>query len=99
MKFELRLREVARSDVADAHRYYRKISERLADDFLAAVEEGLSLIRESPERYSMMLGEIRVKRIRRFPYIISFVIEDDVVIVLAVLHGHRNPSQWSGRNR
>lgn len=75
MKFELLLKEGAKSDITAGHLYYQRISDSLADDFLNAVEEALNLIHQSPESYPAVLGEIRVKRIRRFPYLVSFLIE------------------------
>ena len=35
--------------------------------------------------------------LRRFPYAVYFAVEGDLVIVLAVLHGSRDPAEWQRR--
>jgi len=42
--------------------------------------------------------EIRRMLIRRFPYGIFYVVKDDAVVVLAVLHGRRDPSIIAARS-
>jgi len=40
-------------------------------------------------------GEIRRCRLRRFPYgIIYTLLEDDVVLIISVMHLHRHPLSW-----
>jgi len=38
-----------------------------------------------------------VTRLRRFPYIVYFAVEGDIIIVVAVLHASREPSEWQRR--
>jgi hypothetical protein len=35
--------------------------------------------------------------LRRFPYSLFFVIEDETLIVIACFHGSRDPAQWQTR--
>jgi len=44
------------------------------------------------------VGEIRQIRIRRFPYIVGFVVEVSQIYVLAFIHGHRGPKSWQERS-
>jgi plasmid stabilization system protein ParE len=82
---------------AGYHRYC-EINRQLADDFLDRIDEGFERIRSDPEMYAYVMGKIRQMRIRRFPYVISYLLENDRVVVLAVLHGHRNPEEWKKRS-
>jgi len=41
---------------------------------------------------------IRRLLIRRFPYGIFYTTSKDLIIVLAVFHGHRDPKQWKSRS-
>ena len=57
-------------------------------------------IRESsdgPLKYSVLRSGVRRALARRFPYAIYFSVEDDVIVVLAVLHTARNPAEWQRR--
>jgi plasmid stabilization system protein ParE len=35
--------------------------------------------------------------LRRFPYSVYFLDREDAVVVFAVLHQHRNPTEWQRR--
>jgi hypothetical protein len=35
--------------------------------------------------------------LRRFPYSLLFLVEDDVLIVIACFHASRDPSRWQKR--
>lgn len=98
MSYELILKPKAKQDIVEAVFSYRAINSSLGDDFLRAVEEGFSRIQESPELYAKKLGDIRQFRLRRFPYVVSYVFEAGRIFVLAVIHGHRDPKIWKSRS-
>jgi hypothetical protein len=35
--------------------------------------------------------------LRRFPFSILYIVEDDRVIVVAIMHHHRRPDYWHAR--
>jgi hypothetical protein len=37
--------------------------------------------------------------LKRFPYAVFFAVEDEIIVVLAVLHTSRNPAEWQRRAR
>jgi plasmid stabilization system protein ParE len=45
--------------------------------------------------------DLRTRRalLRRFPYPVLYVLEDQLILVTAVFHGHRDPRRWSERVR
>ena len=97
MNFQLVIKEGARSDITEAFQYYPAISSTLGDDFLDRLEQAFERITSAPQSYARVLEEIRQMRVQRFPYVVSYVVKEDRVFILAVLHGHRDPSEWQRR--
>lgn len=89
MKYKLLIKEGAQTDITEGFQQYNKISPLLGDGFLQELDKAFERILSGPEMFAIVYKEIRQMRIRRFPYVISYMIEGDQVVVLAVLHGHR----------
>lgn len=95
------LRERARRDIdrAVAH-YLAKGSPAVALAFLDAVEEAHRLIGEQPAagspRYAheLDLPGLRMRSVKRFPYLIFYVEQASEVDVWRVLHGARDVPTW-----
>ncbi len=97
MKFELLIKEGAQADITESFQRYSKINPHLGDDFLHRLDEVFERILSGPEMFAKVFNEIRQTRTERFPYVVSYLIEGDRIIVLTVLHGHRNPNVWKDR--
>ncbi|HEV2949635.1 MAG TPA: type II toxin-antitoxin system RelE/ParE family toxin [Gemmataceae bacterium] len=91
------LRPEAEWDLAEARDWYEGHRVGLGEEFLAAVQEILERIRESPESYAVVYRGIRWARLRRFPYLAYYRVIDKSIEVLAVLHGSRHPRVWRSR--
>lgn len=97
MKYELLIKAGAQADITEGFQQYGKISSNLGDDFLQKLDDAFERILSAPEMFAKVYREIRQMKIRRFPFVISYMLDGDQVVVLAVLHGHRNPSAWKSR--
>ena len=69
----------------------------MGEDFLLTLEASYSQIYRMPKAYQAIYKTVRRKLTRRFPYGIFFVIENDKIIVIAIMHTKRNPDDWNGR--
>jgi len=98
MKKTLVLRQEAERDLAEAHAWYEERVPGLGSDFLAVVEQTLEDIQKDPGRFPLIYHEIRRTLIRRFPYGIFFVCEEQRITVLAVMHTAREPGKWQHRS-
>ena len=91
----------ARTEILEASAYYEDAREGLGDDFLDCVQEGFARIAEAPEAQSPAPGvedvEVRIARIRRFPYHLIFLELPDEIRVVAVAHVRRRPGYWLER--
>lgn len=66
--------------------------------FLSELDEVFHRIERNPKQFSQLEREIRRALLHRFPYGVYFVEGPDDVVVLAVLHLHREPDMWKSRN-
>ncbi len=87
----------AKQDLVDAAEWYEAERKGLGQDFLrgmALVSDGL---RRLPERHPVLSGSTRRAKMRRFPYMVLYVVQQDVILIVAVLHEHRHPGRWAER--
>ncbi len=64
--------------------------------FRVAIERVLERIAAAPNGYAERLGA-RAANVARFPYVVIFSVEDDIIRVLAVAHTKRRPKYWQKR--
>jgi plasmid stabilization system protein ParE len=97
MRPRLIIRPEAEAELAEAFDWYERRVPGLGADFLAAVEVGLDSVLSHPLQHPLVYRTVRRALIRRFPYQVLFVAEEDAVAVIAVLHGARDPRTWQDR--
>lgn len=61
----------------------------LGDDFVGEVDAAFARALEAPQSFPIVYRTLRRVVVRRFPYLVYFRQEVDVVRVFGVLHGHR----------
>lgn len=93
----IRLRPEAEADVSEAAHWYELQRSDLGSEFLDEVLRTLSSISERPELYPVVHGSVRRAMINRFPFGIFYLSDNSEQIVLAVMHGSRDPSRWKDR--
>ena len=91
------VRDEAAADLEEAAEWYETRRAGLGGEFLRTVRALLAGIARTPHEYPVAHGEARRARVRRFPYVVFYVVEPDHVEVLAVLHGRRDPRVWQSR--
>jgi plasmid stabilization system protein ParE len=91
------VRRPAKADVVSAFRWYEAHRPGLGDEFADEVSRVYAAIEERPEQFPVVLDDIRMALVHRFPYVIYFVILSRHISVIAVIHGHRSPQVWQRR--
>ena len=66
--------------------------------FNSAVAEVFERIEAAPEMYGRIWDDVRAARLKKLRYLVYYVILDDRIEILAVLHGSRDPSLWQSRH-
>ena len=97
MILEVRLRPEAEQDLAETAAWYEEQRQGLGHEFLDEVLTMLSSIAETPLIYPNVHRNTRRAVIHRFPFGVYFRIENATVVVVAIMHGSRNPRRWKNR--
>ena len=97
MSLPVILRPAADADIEENHDYLEGVRVGLGDRFVTRVREALAQIESMPEMYGIIWQDVRVARLRQFRHIIYYVVFQDRVEVLAVIHGSRDSSVWQSR--
>jgi toxin ParE1/3/4 len=98
MKRPLVLRWIAAQEFEDSIAWYENKREGLGREFRAAIEENFQRIADNPRRFPKVRGEVRrLVVLRRFLFVVHFVIEAKQIVVLSVFHTSRNPGQLKYR--
>jgi toxin ParE1/3/4 len=97
MTFQLKVKPKAEEDIALGRDYYQEIRPQLAIDFLLEIDRCIELILSNPLRRAVVFKDIRRLHLKRFPYVISYFVEGDLAIVIAVTHNRRQSREWKVR--
>ncbi|SFV61906.1 Plasmid stabilization system protein [hydrothermal vent metagenome] len=84
-------------DIKIAYDWYEKQRIGLGEDFLLTLEASYAKIVRMPKAYQPIYKTVRRKLTRRFPYGVFFTLQDSQIIIIAVMHTKRNPSDWNER--
>lgn len=88
---------LARYEINEASQFYSLGSPALGTAFLDEVEPCTQTILQYPEAGHPIIGAIRRRLVRRFPYALLYTIKPDKIRVLAVMNLKRRPMYWAGR--
>jgi toxin ParE1/3/4 len=91
------LRPYAVTDIQKIVDELGEIRPGLVEQFSARLSEVLEHIERNPELYGVVWRDVRAVRLRRFQYVLYYVVHADRVEVLAVIHGARSQSEWKSR--
>ena len=97
MNYRANIREDAEADIEEAAVWYEQQYEGLGDEFLDEVLLSLETITSNPYLFAEIHRQTRRAMINRFPFGIYYRIKGKLVIVVAVMHGSRNPKLWRQR--
>jgi len=88
---------LALQEYSQSVEYYAQQKIELAQDLINQVENSIFRLIQSPYSYAIVDKNIRRCLVRKFPYAILYTIEDNCIVILAVMHCHRNPQSWQDR--
>lgn len=73
-RLELKLEPAAEAEFLEAATWYAARNPGLGRSFRDAVAAVLETIEETPQRFPLALQDIRKARVRRFPYVVYYVV-------------------------
>ncbi len=87
----------ALAEYAENVRYYAEQRAEVAQAFINAVEDAVYRVMKSPARWTVLDEDVRRCLTRKFPYGVLYTIEQDYILILAVMHCSREPRYWKSR--
>ena len=87
----------ADADLKEARAWYDNVRSELGKRFAYAVEDTVETISEGPLQFPVIHCKLRRAGVRRFPLGIFFEVQESRVVVIACLHGRRDPQRWKVR--
>ncbi len=85
------MRRSAERDVESAQNWYEQQQAGLAHTFHREFVSTVEILSNTPLIYPVLYRNVRRAVLHRFPYLIWYRIEDDLVIIIACTHGKANP--------
>lgn len=95
MRFEFHPDALA--EYLQAAQHYADRQPGLERRFIEAVEQTIGLITGSPLSWRVFEDDIRRCLTRVFPFAVLYTIETDHILIVGVMHNHREPGNWRGR--
>ncbi len=93
----VRLLKIAQLDLDAAIDYYNSERRGLGYEFLWEVLFMIDRIKQFPHAWQIFHDDSRRCIIRRFPYGIIYMFEEDTLVILAIANLHREPEYWIKR--
>jgi len=93
------VQRAARADLRSAYRWYEDREQGLGERFLLSVRAIFLEISRNPEIFPIRFDSFRRALVGKFPYTISYGIENDRIVVYAVFHTSRDPESLKRRLR
>lgn len=89
--------EAAR-DFKEAKLWYKRTKvSGLSQRFTNAVKTAITNLQKHPTAYAVRYKNVRIAHTDKFPYAIHFFIEDNLIVITAIIYAGRNPEITSGR--
>jgi plasmid stabilization system protein ParE len=90
--------DAAELELHDGFEYYENQTNGLGKNLINDFRQSLERILNYPEAFTQVQNNIRKCRLKKFPYSIIYALEENLIIILAIAHHHRNPEYWISRH-
>jgi len=93
----VRFLTLAQKEADEAVVWYDEKAEGKGRDFLDELDRVVRLVKAYPLASPEIEPEIRRCLFARFPYSLVYGIDDQMIVVIAIAHSHREPRYWVDR--
>ena len=97
MKKIVRFLKDAEIEMTAAASFYETQQEALGSRFLAAIQDAVTRIRINPQQFPFVDLDVRRCLLKTFPFSVLFRELPDQIVIIAVMHLHRDPDYWRHR--
>jgi len=89
---KLRILDAASDDLVDGFNFYERSDQGIGDHFLTCLYSDIESLKIFGGIHRRVYRNLHRSLSKRFPFAIYYTVEDDTVIVRAILDCRRNPS-------
>ena len=83
MTYKIKISEEAALDLDEAYQWYESQISQLGSEFIRVVDKNFTSIQQNPLAYPIIYNNVRRKLLPRFPYGLFYLIQDDIIFILA----------------
>lgn len=91
MNYQVRFVDEIEEDLYSAYSWYEGKSHGLGEDFLRVFYAKITELSRMPSMYEKLFLEFRRCLLRRFPYSVYYIIENDTIVIYGLFHTARDP--------
>ncbi|HEX7185940.1 MAG TPA: type II toxin-antitoxin system RelE/ParE family toxin [Thermoanaerobaculia bacterium] len=89
--------EDAKAELRQSAKYYDRQKPGLGSEFTVEISTVLDYIGRHPFASPSVRGGFRRTRVKRFPFDVIYAVEEERIVVVAVMHHRRHPDYWKDR--
>lgn len=92
MSYNIFYQPRALEEYEEAVKWYSKRSRMAAENFEAAVEERIEVLKTDPERFRKTYNEFREVTLKKYPYLLIYFVDNmkKQVIISSIFHNKRD---------
>ena len=92
MKYKTIIQLEAVQDFEEAKLWYRRTKVNgLPQRFTSAVKTTITNLQKYPTAYAIRYENVRIAHTEKFPYAIHFFIDNDRIVIIAIIYSGRDP--------
>ena len=99
MNYLLDFLPAVEQDVQNAFDWYELQLPGLGEDFLLSTDAAINALVRKPLLNAVEYKGIRKAKTKRFPFGVFYVLGEDTITVIAIIHLARHPRTWKKRVR
>lgn len=88
---KVKILSLAKCEIEESYRFYQEESNDLAIRFKEDLSVSISLIKNFPKSWRLVSKNIRMCRMKKFPFGIMYQIRKDEILITSVFHFKREP--------
>jgi len=89
--------QVAETEFSDAIKFYNTEREDLGFEFVYEIKQAINRIVQFPDAWQKLSKRTRRCRTNKFPYGVIYRSNDNFILIVAIMHLHKEPSSWKNR--
>ncbi|MBF0266022.1 MAG: type II toxin-antitoxin system RelE/ParE family toxin [Gammaproteobacteria bacterium] len=80
-------------DIKVARDWYNEQSKGLGYEFINCVEDAVDNIKNNPELYPTVYKQVQRALVKRFPYSVFYLFENNIVYILSIFDNRQSPEK------